>query len=290
MVGVENMNNIKTRYDDMELPKQIINFIMYEKGERGHSSNTINNYVSDLVLFIRYTKKTKRNLNCDLNSVTFKQMNDSFFQDITTQDIKDFINYMVKDDNAASSRARRISSIRMFFKYLKSNKIIKENIAEEIQTPKIPKRNPIYLELDESINLLNVVKDSEDEFEERDYCMITIFLNCGLRLEELVNINIEDIKGDILHVIGKGNKERTITLNHACLNAIQKYLEVKPKIKEGNKNLYLLAKEEKELMIELSNIRLRSILRKLDLILKNIQYTNSGILRRHLCINTGIQI
>jgi site-specific recombinase XerD len=236
------MDNIKTRYNDMELPKAIQSYIKYEKGEKGHSPNTINNYVSDLVLFLRYTKKIRNNLKTDLENITFKAMNDPFFQSITTQDIKDFINYLVENDNAASSRARRISAIRMFFKYLKSNKIIKENVAEDIQTPKIPKRNPVYLELDESKNLLNTVKEYNGEFEERDYCMVTIFLNCGLRLEELVNINMDNIKGDILDVIGKGDKERLIPLNNACLTTIQNYLAVKPNVKEGNKEPLFVSK------------------------------------------------
>lgn len=132
-------------------------------------------------------------------------------------------------------------------------KIIDNNPAQNIETPKKEKRMPRYLTLDDSKKLLNVTMDENDENKERDYAIITIFLNCGLRLSELVGINISDINFDDykLNVIGKGNKERTIYLNKACVNAIRAYLDVRPKVaikvddKNSQKALFLSKRHER---------------------------------------------
>ena len=136
-----------------------------------------------------------------------------------------------------ATRARKLSTIRIFFAYLtqKSN-ILEINPAQNIETPKKEKRMPKYLSLEDSKKLLSVAMDENDENKERDYAIITIFLNCGLRLSELVGINIKDIDFSEykLNVIGKGNKERTIYLNKACVNAIQEYLKVRPTVNVKN--------------------------------------------------------
>ena len=150
----------------------------------------------------------------------------------------------------AATRARKVSSIRVFFNYLsqKAN-LIEKNPAQNLETPKIEKRMPKYLTLDDSKKLLTVTSD-EERNKERDYAIITLFLNCGLRLSELVGININDISFDDakMTVIGKGNKERTIYLNKACLKAINDYLEVRPKIgikPDSIKALFLSERKER---------------------------------------------
>ena len=137
-----------------------------------------------------------------------------------------------------ATRARKISTIRIFFSYLsqKAN-LIENNPAQNLETPKLDKRLPKYLSLDDSKKLLNVTeKDESDENKERDFAIITLFLNCGLRLSELVGINLQDIDFNDykMNVIGKGNKERTIYLNKACIDAIKDYIKVRPT--EGLKN------------------------------------------------------
>lgn len=132
----------------------------------------------------------------------------------------------------ATTRARKVSSIRAFFKYLSTKAhLIDKNPAIDLETPKLDKRQPRYLSLEDSQKLLNVTKNKENKNAERDFAIITIFLNCGLRLSELVGINIDDIdfSENKMTVFGKGHKERTIYLNKACINAIRGYLDVRPK-------------------------------------------------------------
>jgi len=179
---------------------------------RGKSQNTINNYKIDLNLLFNYLD------NQNINRIA----------DVKLQDLLGFIAFCNKRGDANSTRSRRVSSIKSFFKYLSTKaKIIKENPAIELEHPKLNKRNPEYLTLNEAKKLLKVI-DGKDKV--RDYAIITLFLNCGLRLSELVSIDIDKIKGDTLTVVGKGNKERTIYLNEACVQAIEDYLKVRPKV------------------------------------------------------------
>jgi site-specific recombinase XerD len=127
--------------------------------------------------------------------------------------------------NSTPSRARKVASVKSFFKYLnKKARVIDFDPSIELETPKIQKRLPRYLDIDESKNLLSSISG---KYEIRDYAIFTLFLNCGLRLSELVGINLSNIKGDTLKVMGKGEKERTIYLNEACINALNKYLNVR---------------------------------------------------------------
>lgn len=132
--------------------------------------------------------------------------------------------------------------------------MIDNNPAQNLETPKLDKRLPKYLSLDDSKKLLTVTENDEsDENKERDYAIITLFLNCGLRLSELIGINLQDINFDDykLTVIGKGNKERTIYLNKACINAIKDYIKVRPTegvkndSKASNKALFLSKRRER---------------------------------------------
>ena len=149
---------------------------------------------------------------------------------------------LVKEFNSkATTRARKVSTIRIFFKYLCQHaKLIDKNPALYLETPKLEKRLPKYLSLDDSKKLLNATYNEDNRNYARDYAIITLFLNCGIRLSELVGININDIdfSENKLNVIGKGNKERTIYLNKACMNALSEYLSVRPKqgIKHDKKN------------------------------------------------------
>ena len=154
-----------------------------------------------------------------------------------------------------ATRARKISTIRIFFSYLsqKAN-LIESNPAQNLETPKLDKRLPKYLSLDDSKKLLNVTEsDENDENKERDYAIMTLFLNCGLRLSELVGINVQDIDFNEykMTVIGKGNKERTIYLNKACIDALKEYISVRPNegikndSKASNKALFLSRRRER---------------------------------------------
>ena len=149
----------------------------------------------------------------------------SYIKSIDLNLIYEYMNFLNRSrDNSPASRARKIASLRSYFKYLHKSGILEENPTAELETIKLRKRLPIYFTLDDSLALLSEI-DGKNAV--RDYCIITLFLNCGMRLAELVGINITDIRGDKLTVVGKGNKERTIYLNDACTAAIRDYMEIR---------------------------------------------------------------
>lgn len=171
---------------------------------------------------------------------------------ITLHDLYEYLAYVAGERlNNASSRARKVSSLRTFFKYLNVKaKLIHDNPTKDLDSPKIPKSLPRYLSLEESKTLLNSIKGADAK---RDYAMITLFLNCGLRLSELAQININSIRGDTLTVIGKGNKERTIYLNKACLNAIEDYKTNERSgegVKSTDKNALFLSRFKKRISVK----------------------------------------
>ena len=237
-------------------PEYVNSFLDYSLTILNKSPNSVKEYNYDLTMFLRYIKIQYHLTNeTDFKSITIKDIPLDVIKKITPQDIMSFLSFMALNLKAkAATRARKISTIRIFFSYLSQKaKIIDNNPAQNIETPKKEKRMPRYLTLDDSKKLLNVTMDENDENKERDYAIITIFLNCGLRLSELVGINISDINFDDykLNVIGKGNKERTIYLNKACVNAIRAYLAVRPKVaikvddKNSQKALFLSKRHER---------------------------------------------
>lgn len=237
-------------------PEYVNSFLDYSLTILNKSPNSVKEYNYDLTMFLRYIKIQYHLTNeTDFKSITIKDIPLDVIKKITPQDIMSFLSFMALNLKAkAATRARKISTIRIFFSYLSQKaKIIDNNPAQNIETPKKEKRMPRYLTLDDSKKLLSVTMDENDENKERDYAIITIFLNCGLRLSELVGINISDINFDDckLNVIGKGNKERTIYLNKACVNAIRAYLDVRPRVaikvddKNSQKALFLSKRHER---------------------------------------------
>lgn len=205
---------------------------------KGRSERTVDGYYMDLRLFFRFVKATKQ-FNDDFTNfdkITIEDLPVAILTQITRSDIYAFLNYTLSSrENKAKSRSRKISSVRSFFKYITmKTTYLSENPAIDIDLPSTKKSIPKYLSLEESISLLSSVSG---DFVERDYCIITLFLNCGMRLSELVGINHSDIKENTIRLLGKGNKERIIYLNDACINAIeqyqnykdQRYLKTKPK-------------------------------------------------------------
>ena len=215
-------------------PEYLNSFLDYSITILNKSPNTIKEYNYDLAMFLKFIM-VQFNLTSskDFNDINISNLSLDVIKKIELNDIHAFLAYLTTTYHSkAATRARKVSSIRVFFNYLsqKAN-LIEKNPAQNLETPKIEKRMPKYLTLDDSKKLLTVTSD-EERNKERDYAIITLFLNCGLRLSELVGININDISFDDakMTVIGKGNKERTIYLNKACLQAVNSYLEVRPKI------------------------------------------------------------
>lgn len=213
--------------NEVILPERLEEFLDYLSVIRGRSNNTIDGYKVDLIMLFKFLKIHKKLYaqNTNLQEIIISDIDDDFIRNIKLADLYAFLAYVEKRrSNSAYARARKVASAKSFFKYLNTKtRILNENPASDLETPKINKRNPIYLTLDESKELLNSV-DEGSKYQMRDFCIITLFLNCGLRLSELCSINISKIKDDILTVIGKGNKERTVYLNNSCLKAISQYL------------------------------------------------------------------
>lgn len=218
---------LENLYDNV-IPKQVNDFLNYLGTIRGKSKNTIYNYKIDLTLFFRFMK-LYRNLvpkNTVFEDIVISDVDDNFIKSINLPDLYAFISFAEKHRNNSNyARARKIATLKSFFKYLFNKaKILKENPTLELESPKIHSRNPVFLSLTESKALLKAV---DGENRERDYCILTLFLNCGMRLSELIGIDIAKIKDDTLSIIGKGNKERTVYLNEVCLRAINNYLPVR---------------------------------------------------------------
>jgi len=185
-------------------------------------------YYTDLRTFLRYIKQQSGRADAEtpfakisIEDVTIEQI-----QEITLSDVYAFLNYtMSQRENQSKARARKVSSIRSFFKYLTTKAgLLGENPVKDLELPSSKKSIPKYLTLEESLELLSAVSTSSPQ---RDTCILVLFLNCGMRLSELVGINIQDIRGNTVRLLGKGNKERIVYLNDACLFAVEQYLEVR---------------------------------------------------------------
>lgn len=249
----ELLKKNKLKFDFLEKskhPKRVIEFLNYLENVKGKSINTIKGYSVDLGLFFKFLKVYKgleNNIELEkIEEVEIFDLGDNFIKDISLSDIYAFLAFLEKvRNNSAYARARKVATLKSFFKFLNSKiKLIDENPTVELESPKINKRHPVYLTLDQSITVLNSMDKSNKNYY-RDYCILTLFLNCGMRLSELCNIEIEKIKGDTLTIIGKGNKERTVYLNEASISAIENYLKNRndsKATKEAKKYLFLSSK------------------------------------------------
>lgn len=216
---------------NQNIPEPLSSFLIYIESIQGKSKKTADEYFYDLRTFYRFLKLHYNMVppNTEFDKIEIDDVSADTLKKVTQGDIYEYIYFLNRErGNSPSSRARKVSSIRSFFKYLcGKTDYIAENPTTNLESVKIQKRLPRYFTLDESVALLDII---DGKNRERDYCMITLFLNCGMRLSELVNINIFDIKDNTLVVNGKGNKERTIYLNEACIRAIDSYMEVRKKL------------------------------------------------------------
>ena len=222
-----------------EAPPVLRDFLSYHETIKGHSRATVDEYFLDLRNFFRYLI-IERGLvprSTELDDISIQDVDLKLIASVTLNDVYDYMAFLsrdkVKNERShepeyglmASSRARKIATIRSFYKYLTvKTKQLDVNPVEGLDTPKTTKSLPRYLTLDESRRLLDAVDGVN---RERDYCIICLFLNCGLRISEIVGLNIGDVRGDSLRVLGKGNKERIVYLNAACQAAIEAYKPVR---------------------------------------------------------------
>lgn len=211
---------------------------------KGRSPRTVDGYYLDLRSFIRFLMVKNSVVSNDLDYSEIKIANADFslIKNATRKDAMEFLSEFQRNrGNHAKTRSRKVSAIRSFYKYLTvSAGKLTENPMLNLETPSLKKALPKYLTLEQALELLTHVETS---FTERDFCIITLFLNCGMRLSELCGINLSDIHDNRLKLLGKGNKERIVYLNNSCLSAIDSYLTVLnsgEKIKRVDKNALFL--------------------------------------------------
>lgn len=210
-----------------DAPPILRDFLSYHETVRGHSANTVDEYFLDLRSFFRYMKQmrglTERK---PFASISILDIDIAFIRTITLSEIYDYLTFLSRSRKLnAASRARKVSAIRSFYRYLTNKaKLLEENPVQDLDAPRLKKTLPRYLTLDESIQLLDSI---DGKNKERDFCIFMLFLNCGLRISELVGLNVTDVREDTLRVLGKGNKERILYLNDGCLDALKSYLTVR---------------------------------------------------------------
>lgn len=220
-------------------PLLLRDFLFYMETIRGRSPKTVEAYYTDLHTFFCFMKAYKNNLAKDkLSEMDISDIGPEFIRSITLSDVYEYLNYTMSErENNAKTRARKVSSLRSFFKYLTTKAhILEENPIQELEIPALKKSLPKYLTLEQSLELLSHMDSSSPK---RDFCMVTLFLNCGIRLSELVGLNLSNIHmhEKSMTVLGKGNKERLLYLNDACIRSIEEYLRERSQvtgIKEKN--------------------------------------------------------
>ena len=230
-----------------DIPIVLKDFLVYMEVILGKSERTTKEYYYDLRTFFRYLQcKNGRASFDDFDSVSIASVTIDDLKAVTRNDLYEYMYYISSTrKNAQNARARKVSSLRSYFKYLTAKTgLLTDNPAKELDSPKIPDLLPKYLTLDESKKMLDNI---ESQYPERDYAILTLFLNCGLRLSELVGTNLRDYDGEKLRVFGKGAKERIIYLNTACQTALNQYLQVRPHENVKDKNALFLSRNHSRL-------------------------------------------
>ena len=239
-----------------EMPEPVKRFRTYLTVTKNRSEKTVSEYEHDLLTFFRYLVATDKRIPYDspeFCEIDISGIDYGYIGKITAEDILSYLAYTAKDrKNEAATRARKLSSLKTFFKYLHlTAHVVDSNPAANIDSPTQKKRLPKFLTLEESIALLDAVRhDPDSRHRERDLCIITLFLNCGMRLSELTGISLGDIDPQLrsMRVIGKGNKERIIYLNDACRETITDYLRVRGRDGEiRDKNALFISREHRRI-------------------------------------------
>lgn len=267
--------------------KYIEDFLTYLTVIQGKSKTTKDGYEYDLNLFFRFLIVYNNHAPMDnIDDVDISKVDIKDIESISLEDMYAFLGYCENlRDNAARAKARKVASLKAFFNYLhKKRKLIKYNPAEELETPKVSPRSPIYLKIEEVSKLFEGINKTHYY---RDYCILVMFLNCGLRVSELVSINLSDIDGDKIKIIGKGNKERIIYLNDATLDSINNYVAKErihiKNVKKSDKDALFLSQKgnrmsARAVQLVIQGINERSGLNKKDLSPHKLRHTMATLL------------
>ena len=263
--------------DRNEAPQVLRDFLIYHETIRGHSKATVDEYYLDLRNFLRYLKLSRGLVprKTELEEISISDVDIEFIRKVTLAEVYDYLSFLSRDKIrqpnspepqfgiSQTSRARKIAAIRSFFKYRTVKaKLLDENPVQDLDSPKIPKTLPRYLTLDESRRLLLAV---DGKNKERDYCILCLFLNCGLRISELVGLNVSDYRGETLRVLGKGNKERTVYLNDACRMALDQYLEVRKELAPTRVAALFLSNRRSRMSVDAVQVMVKKNLTKAGL-------------------------
>ena len=221
-----------------EIPVVLSKFLTHQETIAGHSSKTVDEYYLDLRTFFRFLKKEKEDLSLSFEKISIQDIDINFLKAVTLNDVYSFMRYLSRERAKhwkseyseigieSAGRARKIACIRSFYKFLTKNYGLEENPMVDLESPKQRKTLPQYLSLRESILLLSAVEGKQAI---RDYAILTLFLNCGLRRGELAGLDIADIGEETIRVRGKGGKDRIVFQNDACRAALEDWLEERPK-------------------------------------------------------------
>lgn len=235
----------------LNCPPIVRDFLTYNETIKGKSSKSVDEYYLDLQTFFRYLLliRGKVDTKSDFESIDISSVDAQLIRSVTISDLYSFIVFCKDErDNNVATRARKTSTLRIFFKYLTSQiHLLETNPAEMLESPKVKSALPKHLSLEDSLELLAAVDGPN---KERDYCILTLFLNCGMRLSELCGLNLSDIHADgTLRLLGKGNKERIVYINDACADAIKAYLAVRPNdaINYNDRNALFISRNKKRI-------------------------------------------
>ena len=237
------------RYSDC--PQIVRDFLVYHETIKGQSPRTISEYYLDLRMFLRFIRLMRSDMpiHSRLDDIDIKDIDIEFIKEIRTSDIFDFLSYLASDRTpnpdalapeygiSPAARARKLSALKSFYKYLTvRTKQLKDNPVADLEYPKLRKSLPKYLNMEQSAALLQSVSGQN---QVRDYAILMLFLNCGIRRSELVGLNLTDVYEDRIRVVGKGNKERFVYFGSACRKAIDAYLvERNKKVLTDNRALF----------------------------------------------------
>ena len=232
-----------------EAPAFLKGFLMNKKVISNRSDLTVNEYALDLTNFFIFTKS--RMTGTPEEEISSDSLDMELACSVKPENIYEYMLHVSYErKNGAAARARKLVAIREFFKYLVREKVIKTSPAADISTPTVKQALPKYLTLDESLRLLECIhSDTTNENRLRDYAMVTLFLNCGMRLSELVGIDLQAINWEerSLRVIGKGNKERVVYLNEACISALNSYLPIRAGMESEDKKALFISRNKKRI-------------------------------------------
>lgn len=244
-----------------EAPTPVRDFLVYHDTIKGQSAATVDSYYIDLRTFTRYLMIARDLVprDTDLADIDIRSVDIHFYASVTLTEVYDFLAYLSRDRELnATSRARMIVTLKGFFRYLtdKTHQI-PENPVRELDSPKPRKALPRYLTLEESQRLLSAV---DGQNKERDYCILCLFLNCGLRVSEMVRLNLTDIRQDSLLIHGKGSKERVVYLNDAAAKALNDWLIVRRDIAAIDKNAVFPSNRRKRMSVDSVQVMLKKTL------------------------------